>query len=684
MRKIILTCLTMALTIIACTPTERGGGTQTNEGFKFLTEQFADLKIIRYQIPGFEELNPRQKELLYYLSEAALSGRDIIWDQNYKHNLRIRKTLETIVETYSGEKSGTEWDQFMVYTKRVWFSNGIHHHYSTMKFTPEFSPEYFAQLVKASNAQSLPLDEGQSVEDLITFLTPILFDPNVDSKRVNKDPNADLLLTSAGNYYEGVTQKEAEDFYAAMENKNDPTPVWHGLNSKLVKENGKLVEKVWKVGGMYGTAIERIVYWLSKAVTVAETDIQKKAFEKLIEYYQTGDLRKFDEYNILWVQDTAASVDAVNGFIEVYGDPLGHKATYESVISFKDLEATRRIAAISQQAQWFEDNSPLVESHKKKDVTGISAKVITVVTESGDASPSTPIGINLPNADWIRKIHGSKSVNLGNIVNAYSEAGKGGGMLNEFAYSQEEIDLDKKYGSLAGNLHTDMHEVIGHASGQINEGVGSPKQTLKNYASTLEEARADLVALYYIMDQKLVDIQVMDNLDVGKCEYNSYIRNGLMTQMVRLKLGDDIEEDHMRNRQLVAKWAYEKGKADNVIEFVKKDNKTFVRINDYAKLRVLFGELLREIQRIKSEGDFEAGKALVETYGVKVDPAIHAEVLERYKKLNIAPYGGFINPRLVAKMEGDQVKEVVVEYPEDFTGQMLDYGKRYSFLPWKN
>ena len=674
----------MAMTWIACTPTERGGGGQESDGFKFLTEQFADLKIIRYQIPGFEELSPKQQELLYYLSEAALCGRDIVWDQNYKHNLRIRKTLETIVESYSGEKSGIEWDQFMVYTKRVWFSNGIHHHYSTMKFIPEFSKEYFSSLVKASDAKTLPLDEGQSVEDLIAFLTPILFDPNIDSKRVNKDPNADLLLTSAGNYYEGVTQKEAEDFYAAMENKNDPTPIWYGLNSKLVKENGKLVEKVWKVGGMYGTAIERIVYWLSKAVTVAETDIQKKAFEKLIEYYQTGDLRKFDEYNILWVQDTAASVDAVNGFIEVYGDPLGHKATYESVISFKDLDATRRIAAISQQAQWFEDNSPLIESHKKKDVTGISAKVITVVTESGDASPSTPIGINLPNADWIRKIHGSKSVNLGNIVTAYAEAGKGGGMLDEFAYSKEEIDLDKKYGSLAGNLHTDMHEVIGHASGQINPGVGSPKQTLKNYASTLEEARADLVALYYIMDQKLVDIQVMDNLDVGKCEYNSYIRNGLMTQMVRLKLGDDIEEDHMRNRQLVAKWAYEKGKSDKVIEFVEKDKKTFVRINDYVKLRVLFGELLREIQRIKSEGDFEAGKALVETYGVKVDPAIHAEVLERYKKLNIAPYGGFINPRLVAKMEGEQVKEVVVEYPDDFTGQMLDYGKRYSFLPWKN
>ncbi len=672
------------MTWVACTPTERGAGNQNSGGFKFLTEQFADLKLIRYQIPGFENLSPRQKELLYYLSEAALSGRDIVWDQNYRHNLRIRKTLEAIINTYSGEKKGEEWDQFMVYTKRVWFSNGIHHHYSTLKFLPDFSTDYFASLVKKSDASQLPLEEGQNVEDLIAFLTPILFDPAVDAKRVNKDPNADLLLTSAGNYYEGVTQKEAEDFYAAMENKNDSTPIWYGLNSKLVKENGKLTEKVWKVGGMYGSAIERVVYWLSKAVTVAETDIQKKAFEKLIEYYQTGDLRKFDEYNILWVQDTAALVDAVNGFIEVYGDPLGHKATYESVISFKDLDATRRIAAISGQAQWFEDNSPLMEDHKKKNVKGISAKVITVVTESGDASPSTPIGINLPNADWIRKIHGSKSVNLGNIVNAYAEAGKGSGMLDEFAYSKEEIELDKKYGTLAGNLHTDMHEVIGHASGQINPGIGSPKQTLKNYASTLEEARADLVALYYIMDKKLVDIGVMDDLDVGKCEYNSYIRNGLMTQMVRLKPGEDIEEDHMRNRQLVAAWAYEKGKADKVIEFVKKDGKTFVRINDYAKLRVLFGELLREIQRIKSEGDFEAGKNLVETYGVKVDQTLHAEILERYKKLNIAPYGGFINPKLVPVMEGEKVVDVKVEYPETFMGQMLDYAKNYSFLPWKN
>lgn len=684
MKKIILSSLIVAMTWIACTPTERGGTGSKPQDFQFLTEQFADLKIIRYQIPGFENLNPRQKELLYYLYEAAMSGRDIIWDQNYRHNLRIRKTLEGIVNSYAGEKSGPEWEQFLVYTKRVWFSNGIHHHYSTLKFSPEFSQSYFANLVQQSDASLLPLEPGQKPEDLVAFLTPILFDPSVDAKRVNKDADADLLLTSAGNYYEGITQKEAEEFYAAMENKDDPTPVWYGLNSKLVKENGQLVEKIWKVGGMYGSAIERVVYWLQKAVTVAETAVQRRAFEKLIEYYQTGDLRKFDEYNILWVQDTAALVDAVNGFIEVYGDPLGHKAAYESVISFKDLEATKRIAAISAQAQWFEDNSPLIEAHKKKSVTGISAKVITVVTESGDASPSTPIGINLPNADWIRKIHGSKSVNLGNIVNAYAEAGKGSGMLDEFAFSPEEIDLDKKYGTLAGNLHTDMHEVIGHASGQINPGIGSPKQTLKNYASTLEEARADLVALYYIMDQKLVDIGVMDNLDVGKCEYNSYIRNGLMTQMVRLKPGEDIEEDHMRNRQLVAKWAYENGKAENVIEFVQKNNKTYLRINDYARLRVLFGKLLREIQRIKSEGDFDAGKALVETYGVKVDQALHAEVLERYKKLNIAPYGGFINPRLVPEMKDGKVVDVKVEYPETFMGQMLDYGKNYSFLPWKN
>ncbi|NBV12854.1 MAG: dihydrofolate reductase [Sphingobacteriia bacterium] len=671
---------------VACTPTERGVGKteESKDGFKFLSEQFADLKIIRYQIPGFETLSPKQQELAYYLYQAALSGRDIIWDQNYKHNLLVRKTLEGIVSTYSGDKKTPEFEKFMEYTKRVWFSNGIHHHYSSQKILPEFTPEFFQILLSHSSKEALPISAGQSVEDLGKFLSPILFDPNVDGKRVNKDPNADLVLTSAGNNYEGVTQKEAEEFYAKMENPAVATPVWFGLNSKLVKENGKLTEKTWKIGGMYGSAIEKIVFWLKKAVLVAESPLQAKTFQKLIEFYETGDLKKFDEYNILWVQDTTSRVDAVNGFIEVYGDPLGHKASYESVVSFKDMEATQRIAAISNQAQWFEDHSPLLPEHKKPNVTGISAKVITVVVEAGDASPSTPIGINLPNADWIRKIHGSKSVNLGNIVNAYAESGKGSGMLQEFAASPEEIKLDEEYGTLAGNLHTDMHEVIGHASGQINPGIGSPKQTLINYASTLEEARADLVALYYILDQKLVEIGVMKSLDVGKCEYNSYIRNGLMTQLVRLKPGEEIEEDHMRNRQLVAAWAYEKGKADKVIEFIKRDNKTYVVINNYEKLRTLFGELLREIQRIKSEGDFEAGKKLVETYGVKVDPILHTEVLERYAKLKISPYGGFINPRLVAVTEGDQIKEIKIEYPENFTDQMMEYGKNYSFLPVRN
>ena len=671
---------------VACTPTERGVGKteESNDGFKFLSEQFADLKIIRYQIPGFETLSPKQQELAYYLYQAALSGRDIIWDQNYKHNLLVRKTLEGIVSTYSGDKKTPEFEKFMEYTKRVWFSNGIHHHYSSQKILPEFTPEFFQNLLSHSSKEALPISAGQSIEDLAKFLSPILFDPSVDGKRVNKDPNADLVLTSAGNNYEGVTQKEAEEFYAKMENPAVATPVWFGLNSKLVKENGKLTEKTWKIGGMYGSAIEKIVFWLKKAVLVAESPLQAKTFQKLIEFYETGDLKKFDEYNILWVQDTTSRVDAVNGFIEVYGDPLGHKASYESVVSFKDMEATHRIAAISNQAQWFEDHSPLLPEHKKPNVTGISAKVITVVVEAGDASPSTPIGINLPNADWIRKIHGSKSVNLGNIVNAYAESGKGSGMLQEFAASPEEIKWDEEYGTLAGNLHTDMHEVIGHASGQINPGIGSPKQTLKNYASTLEEARADLVALYYILDQKLVEIGVMKSLDVGKCEYNSYIRNGLMTQLVRLKPGEEIEEDHMRNRQLVAAWAYEKGKADKVIEFVKKDNKTYVVIRNYEKLRTLFGELLREIQRIKSEGDFEAGKKLVETYGVKVDPILHTEVLERYAKLKISPYGGFINPRLVAVTEGEQVKEIKIEYPADFTDQMMEYGKNYSFLPVRN
>jgi dipeptidyl-peptidase-3 len=572
----------------------------------------------------------------------------------------------------------------MVYTKRVWFSNGIHHHYGSKKFEPGFSQEYFAPLVKNSPDGAFPTAKDETHDQLITKLTLILFDPNVDAKRINLDPKADIIKTSAMNYYEGLTQKEVEAYYTKIIDTKDLRPVSHGLNSKLVKENGAIVEKVWKVGGMYSPAIEKIVYWLEKASAVAENATQKSALDKLIEYYKTGDLAKFDEYNILWVKDTGSMIDVTNGFIEVYGDPLGYRGAFESIVSIKDMESSKRIDAISKEAQWFEDHSPLAPEHKKKNVTGISAKVITVVGESGDASPSTPIGINLPNANWIRKEYGSKSVNLGNIVHAYNKAAEGSGMLAEFAYSAEEIERSKKYGALADDLHTDMHEVIGHASGQINPGVGTPKQSLKNYASTIEEARADLVGLYYVMDQKLIDIGVMPNFEVGKAAYDRQIRNGLMTQLTRLALGDDIEEAHMRNRQLIAKWVYEKGLPEKVIEMKIKDGKTYIVINDYLKLRDLFGQLLKETQRITSEGDFKAAQELVENYGVKVDQALHKEVRERFDKLNIAPYGGFINPKLVPVMQGDKIVDVKVEYPADFTEQMMFYAKEYSLLPTYN
>jgi len=660
------------------------GCAKQKEEFKVKTEQFADLQILRYQVPGFEKLDLKQKKLLYYLYQAALSGRDIIYDQNYKYNLLIRHTLEGILNSYSGDKTTDDYQKLLVYTKRVWFSNGIHHHYSTAKFLPEFSKDYFAELIKNTPSEKLPLLNGQTKDDLLAKLTPIMFDPNMDSKRVNLDPNVDLVVRSANNFYEGVTQKEVEAYYKRVIKKNDPRPISYGLNSKMVFENGKIVEKVWKVGGMYTQAIEKIVGWLEKASTVSEDAQQKAALDKLIEFYKTGDLHVFNDYNIAWVQDTASSVDVVNGFIEVYGDAMGYRGSYESVVSFKDLEATKRIAAISKEAQWFEDHSPIMDEQKKKKVTGISAKVITVVVESGDSSPATPIGINLPNANWIRSQYGSKSVSLGNIIHSYNEASKTDGALEEFAYSQQEIDLAEKYGTLSSDLATDMHEVIGHASGQINAGVGTPKETLKNYASTLEEARADLVALYYIMDKKLVDIGVMPSLDVGKVQYNSYIRNGLLQQLRRLKLGDNLEEAHMRNRQLIAKWAFEKGAPDHVIEKKVRDGKTYFVINDYDKLRALFGQLLKEIQRIKSEGDYEAGKNLVETYGVKVDSALQKEVLQRYATLHIAPYSGFINPKLGPVMQDGEIVDVKIEYPDDFMTQMLEYGKEYSFLPVEN
>ena len=658
---------------------------ESHEGGEFVykADQFADLKILRYRVPGFEQLPLKQKKLLYYLYQASLSGRDIMYDQNFKHNLAIRRTLEAIINSGKTDESG-DWEKFMVYAKRVWFSNGIHHHYSNDKIMPDFSQEYFAELVNGVDPASLPLAEGQSVEDFLATLTPVMFDPAIAPKKVNLAADIDHVTQSAVNFYEGVTEAEVDAYYAGIIDKDDPEPISYGLNTKVVKENGQIVEKVWKIGGMYSGALTESAKWLEKALDVTENDAQRKAIELLIKYYQTGDLADFDDYSIAWVGDSLSNVDMIHGFIEVYNDPKGYKGSFEAVVSVRDPEATKRIKAIGDQAQWFEDNSPLMEAHKKKNVKGISAKVINVVIESGDSSPSTPIGINLPNANWIRANHGSKSVNLANIVSAYEEASSGSGFLQEFAYSEEEIENTRKYGSIADLLHTDMHEVIGHASGQINPGVGTPKETMKNYASTMEEGRADLVALYYILDQKLVDMGLMESLQVGRTAYDDYIRNGMMTQLTRLKLGDVIEEAHMRNRAWVSHWSYEQGKEDNVIEKVKKDGKTYFKINDYEKLREIFGRLLRETQRIKSEGDFEAAKALVEGYGVQVDPELHKEVLERYAALKLAPYSGFINPQLEAVMDGDEIKDVVITYPKDFVGQMLYYAKNYSFLPTYN
>ncbi|MGB3563046.1 MAG: dihydrofolate reductase [Thermoanaerobaculia bacterium] len=684
--RALLLALALTSVVVACAPQDQQSTAvpSTPEDFQYLTEQFADLRILRYQVPGFDELDLEKKKLLYYLHQAALSGRDIIYDQNYKHNLLVRRTLDAIVDSYTGDRSTEEFQSFMVYAKRVWFSNGIHHHYSKIKFLPEISPEYFAQLVKDSAPGDFPLAEGETLDDLIANLLPIVFDPEVDSKSVNLDASADLVADSANNYYEGLTQSQAEAYYAGVVDREDPTPISYGLNSKLVMTGDGPQERVWKVGGMYSEAIEQIVYWLEKAVSSAENETQAAALSKLAEYYKTGDLRLFDEYNILWVQDTESEIDAINGFIETYGDALSYRGAYESVISIRDVEATKRIQAIAEQAQWFEDQSPIADEHKREEVTGISAKVITVVVESGDSSPSSPIGINLPNANWIRSNYGSKSVTLGNLMESYNEGSKESGYLEEFAYSEDEIELGKLHGTLAANLHTDMHEVIGHASGKLEEGVGTPNETLKNYGDTLEEGRADLIALYYGMDPKLVEIGVMPSMEVGRVMYDNFIRNGLLWQLRRLELGENVEEAHMRNRQLVAKWVYEKGRDQNVIERVDEDGKTYFVIRDYEALRELFGQLLRESQRITSQGDFEAGRDLVETYGVQVDPELHAQVLERFEKLGIAPYGGFINPKLVPVMEGDEIVDVAIEYPDDFTEQMLHYGKEYSALPTYN
>ncbi len=641
--------------------------------FEWTVDRFADVQILRYQIPGWEELTPKQRVYVYYLTQAGLAGRDIIWDQNYRHNLSIRKALEGIIENYAGKRKGEEWDKFMTYAKRVFFSNGIHHHYSMLKFKPEFDQAYFQVLMEKSGVS---LDSIQ---------LQAMFDPNVDPKKVNLDPDKGLISGSAVNFYASdLMDDEVEAFYQ-FQKENAANPQWsYGINSRMRRaEDGTLYEDVYHLGGLYGSALERMIHFLELAVSVAEHPCQAEALQTLIQYYQTGELELWDVYNIQWTQCTEGDIDYIQGFVEVYNDPLGHKGSYESIVQIKDFEASKRMAMVEENVQWFEDNSPIMDEHKKKNVVGISYKVVAVAGEAGDASPSSPIGVNLPNADWIRKQYGSKSVSLGNLIAAY-EAASSGGFLDEFGHDEEEKERVKAHGRLAGKLHTALHEVVGHASGQLNEGVGTPKETLKSYASTLEEARADLVALYFILDPKLIELGLIDSKDVGLAEYDQYLLNGMMGQLRRVELGDIVEESHMRNRQLVCMWAYEKGMERNVIEMVKRDGKTYININDYEALRELFGELLREIQRIKSEGDYEAGRNLVEGYGVQVNRELHKEVLDRSAKLNIAPYNGFVNPILVPVLSDGMVIDVEVKYEGSFIDQMLDYGKNHSFLPAKN
>jgi dipeptidyl-peptidase-3 len=675
MRNSILLIMATAL-LAACGDHADGGAANTNDTtaaatFQWETDQFADVRVLRYQVPGWEQLTLQQKQLCYYLNMAGLAGRDILWDQNYKHNLKIRRALERIVKEYKGTRSGADWDGFMTYAKQVFFSNGIHHHYSNDKHVPVFSQAYFEGLLKESGAQLAP------------EVLAVIFDPEIDAKKVSLDADKDLVLASAVNFYgEDVSQKEVEAYYKAIVDPNETKPVSYGLNSRMVRgKDGKVAEQVYKTDGLYGAALTESVKWLEKAISVAENDQQKKALELLVEYYRTGDLKTWDAYNIAWVNDTASTVDYILGFVEVYNDPLGKRGSYESIIEVNDPVATRNMSVIMQNAQWFEDNSTLLPNHKKKDVVGITYRFINTVGEAGDAAPSTPIGVNLPNADWIRADVGSKSVSLGNISDAYDKS-SGVSSLEVFCNDAEEIERAKQYGALSGNLHTALHEVIGHASGQLEPGIGGPDVTLKSYASTLEEGRADLVALYYLLDPKLVEIGVMPNLEVGKAEYDSYLRNGLLVQLRRLKEGKNIEEAHMRNRQWVSAWVVEKGAADSTVVKVVREGNTYYDIRDYEKLRTLFGELLREVQRIKSQGDYKAGKALVETYGVKVDPAIHKEVLARAAKINTAPYAGFIQPEMTAVTDDKgNITDVKLEYPSDFVKQMLFFGEKHSFLP---
>lgn len=650
-----------------------------SENFNYIVEQFADLQLLRYRVAGFENLSLRQKELIYYLSEAALEGRDILFDQNGKHNLQIRKLLEAVYVSYSGDRNNPEFQGLEVYLKRVWFSSGIYHHYACDKFVPTFSPEFLRECIEQVDVASLPLKDGESVQAMCDKLFPVMFDPKVMPKRVNQADGEDLVMTSAANYYEGVTQDEAEKFYAMQKVAADPHPVMYGMNSRLVKKEEVLQEEAWKLDGMYGEAIQKIIFWLEKAEAVAENEAQREVIRLLIDFYRTGDLKTFDTYSIAWLKDTNSKVDFVNGFIESYGDPLGMKASWESIVNFKDEEATHRTEIISQHAQWFEDHSPVSSSFKKEVVRGVSAKVITAAMLGGDLYPSSAIGINLPNSNWIRSLHGSKSVTIGNLTDAYNKAAKGNGFREEFVYSQEEKDLLEKYADITGDLHTDLHECVGHGSGKLLPGVDP--DALKAYGSTIEEARADLFGLYYLPDEKLVELGLTPDKEAYKAEYYAYMMNGLLTQMVRIEPGCDLEEAHMRNRQLIARWALENGKSKNVVELVKKEGKTYVKINDYLQLRGLFAVLLSEIQRIKSEGDYEAARALVEKYAVKLDATLHEEILNRYRSLHLAPYKGFVNPVYLPQYDAEgRIVDVKLDYTEDYTEQMLRYGRDYSNL----
>lgn len=647
--------------------------------FNYIVEQFADLQLLRYRVTGFENLSLQQKELVYYLSQAALEGRDILFDQNGKYNLRIRKLLEVVYTTYTGDKEDAEFQGLEVYLKRVWFSSGIYHHYACDKFVPSFSPDFLRKWIEKADATQLPLKEGESVQEMCDTLFPVIFNSQVMPKRVNQADGEDLVMTSAANYYEGVTQKEAEAFYSILKIPGDPHPVMYGMNSRLVKKDGVFREEVWKVGGMYGEAIEKIIAWLEKAEAVAESEAQREVIRLLVDFYRTGDLKTFDAYSIAWLKDTASKVDFVNGFIESYGDPLGMKASWESIVNFKDEEATRRTEIISQNAQWFEDHSPVALAFKKEVVTGVSAKVITAAMLGGDLYPSSAIGINLPNSNWIRSRHGSKSVTIGNLTDAYNKAAKGNGFREEFVYSQTERDLLEKYADITSELHTDLHECVGHGSGRLIPGVDP--DALKAYGSTIEEARADLFGLYYLADKKLVELGLTPDEEAYKAEYYAYMMNGLLTQMVRIEPGRDLEEAHMRNRQLIARWALEYGKSMNVVELVQKEGKTYVKVNDYLQLRGLFGMLLSKIQRIKSEGNYEAARALVEKYGVKLDASLHEEVLARYRALHLAPYKGFVNPVYRPEYDAEgRIVDVKVDYTEGYTEQMLRYGRDYSNL----